>query len=45
MSPITKDGKKVLNKMRKTYGRKKGEEVFYATMNKKGKKWHRQKKI
>lgn len=45
--PLTKDGKKVLNKMRKTYGREKGEEVFYASINKKKKgstKWHRQKK-
>lgn len=45
--PITKEGKKVLKKMRKTYGRGKGEEVFYASINKgkKGaKKWHRQKK-
>lgn len=30
------DGTKVLASMKKTYGRKKGKEVFYATAEKKG---------
>jgi len=32
--PLTKKGKKVLRKMRKTYGPKKGKQVFYASINK-----------
>ncbi len=36
--PISKyfkgSGKKVLKKMKKTYGAKKGKSVFYATVNK-----------
>lgn len=39
--PLTKTGKKVLREMRGTYGSKKGEEVFYATMNKYGRQWHK----
>jgi hypothetical protein len=39
--PLTKTGKKVKAAMTKQYGAKKGEEVFYATMNKYGKKWHK----
>jgi len=31
--PLTKKGKKILAAMRKTYGKKKGEEVFYASQN------------
>lgn len=40
--PLTKEGRKVLARMRKTYGKRKGEQVFYATANKQGKnrKWH-----
>ena len=40
--PLTKSGKKVLAQMKKEYGAKKGEEVFYASINarKKGsEKW------
>jgi len=41
--PLTKSGAKTLKAMRKSYGSKKGESVFYATMAKKkaGAKWHR----
>ena len=42
--PLTKSGKKVLSSMRKTYGKKKGKGVFYASINKKKKdtsKWHK----
>ena len=42
--PLTKSGKKVLSSMRKTYGKKQGKNVFYASVNKKKKganKWHR----
>jgi hypothetical protein len=31
--PKTKKGKKILRSMRKTYGSKKGEQVFYASEN------------
>ena len=31
-----------MNSMMKQYGGKKGKSVFYATMNKKGKKWHKE---
>lgn len=45
--PLTKTGTKVMNNMRKEYGDKKAEEVFYASINK-GKpgssKWHLKKK-
>ena len=34
--PLTKAGKEVLKAMQKEYGKKKGEEVFYATMREKG---------
>ena len=33
--PITKKGKKIMKAMKKTYGAKKGESVFYATAQKK----------
>jgi len=33
--PITKKGKKIMKSMKKTYGAKKGESVFYATAQKK----------
>jgi hypothetical protein len=39
--PLTKEGKKVKKSMSKTYGKAKGEKIFYATMNKKKKKWHK----
>lgn len=42
--PQTKSGKKVMESMKKEYGAKKGEEVFYASINarKKGtRKWER----
>jgi len=32
--PLTKKGKDVMSSMKKTYGEKKGEQVFYATANK-----------
>ena len=35
MSPLTAKGEKVKKAMRKTYGKKKGESVFYASINKK----------
>jgi hypothetical protein len=44
--PLTKSGKEVLSKMKKEYGNDKGEEVFYASINKKKKGsegWHRKK--
>lgn len=39
--PLTREGKKVKAAMAKQYGAKKGEEVFYATMNKYHKQWHK----
>ena len=36
--PLTKKGRKVKSKMAKTYGAKKGGQVFYATMSKQGEK-------
>ena len=45
--PLTASGKSVLKSMEGTYGKKKGEQVFYASINK-GKagshKWHLRKK-
>ena len=38
-NPLTKEGKKVMKSMKKTYGEDRGEQVFYATM--KNKKWHK----
>lgn len=32
--PLTKKGKKVKKAMEKTYGKKQGEKVFYASENK-----------
>ena len=32
--PLTKKGKKVKRAMAKTYGKKDGEQVFYASINK-----------
>ena len=34
MSPLTKKGTKILSNMKKEYGAKKGEDVFYASANK-----------
>jgi hypothetical protein len=31
--PLTKAGKKVLKEMKAEYGKKKGESVFYASIN------------
>jgi hypothetical protein len=31
--PLTKRGKSILSTMRKSYGAKKGESVFYASIN------------
>ena len=31
--PLTKKGKKIKKAMSKTYGKKKGKEVFYASKN------------
>lgn len=42
--PLTKTGKKILKEMKKRYGEKKGEEVFYKMINSKAKgteKWHK----
>jgi len=42
--PLSKSGKKVLRNMKREYGPKKGESVFYASINKKkagSEKWHR----
>ena len=32
--PLTSKGKKIMKSMKKTYGKKKGEQVFYASKNK-----------
>jgi hypothetical protein len=32
--PLTKNGKKIKRAMEKEYGKKKGEQVFYASQNK-----------
>jgi hypothetical protein len=32
--PLTKKGKKIMSAMKKEYGTKKGEKIFYATKNK-----------
>ena len=32
--PLTKKGKKILSSMRKSYGKKRGTSVFYASANK-----------
>ena len=32
--PLTKKGKKIMRSMKKQYGKKKGETVFYASRNK-----------
>ena len=32
--PLTKKGSKIKREMEKEYGKKKGEEVFYASQNK-----------
>ena len=32
--PLTKKGTQILKKMKKTYGAKKGERVFYASIKK-----------
>jgi hypothetical protein len=32
--PLTKKGKKIKRAMQEQYGKKKGEEVFYASQNK-----------
>jgi hypothetical protein len=32
--PLTQKGKKILRIMEKTYGKKKGRKVFYASINK-----------
>ena len=45
MSPLTKKGTKIKRAMQKTYGAKKGEQVFYASANaKKIKDVHKGKK-
>jgi hypothetical protein len=42
--PLTRKGRKVLSCMRRQYGDKKGEGVFYATINTgKGRGWHRKR--
>lgn len=32
--PLTEKGRKILHRMKAYYGKKKGEQVFYATENK-----------
>ena len=32
--PLTKKGKKIMKSMKKQYGKKRGETVFYASKNK-----------
>ena len=32
--PLTKKGKKIIKSMKKSYGKKRGEQIFYATKNK-----------
>ena len=32
--PLTKKGKKIMKSMKKSYGKKRGEQIFYATKNK-----------
>jgi hypothetical protein len=32
--PLTKKGQKIMRSMKKTYGKKKGKSVFYASKNK-----------
>jgi len=32
--PLSKKGKKIMRSMKATYGKKKGERVFYASRNK-----------
>ena len=32
--PLTKKGKRIMRSMKKQYGKKRGEQVFYATKNK-----------
>ncbi len=34
MSPLTKKGEKIKREMQKTYGAKKGRQVFFASQNK-----------
>ena len=34
MSPLTKKGKKIMRKMKKTYGAKRGKRVFYSSAKK-----------
>ena len=36
--PLTKKGKKIKKAMAKTYGKKKGQQVFHATKNKRKKR-------
>ena len=33
--PLNKKGKKIMTSMKKQYGKKRGEQVFYASLNKK----------
>lgn len=43
-NPITAKGSQVMKNMRKSYGAKKGKQVFYASINAKkpgSSKWHR----
>jgi|TARA_R100000084_G_scaffold99096_1_gene53384 hypothetical protein len=32
--PLTNKGKKIMKSMKKEYGKKKGEQIFYASKNK-----------
>lgn len=44
--PLTKSGRKVLSRMKEKYGSKKGEVIFYASINKGApgsNDWHKKK--
>ena len=41
--PLTKEGQKILKQFQSRYGKEKGKEIFFATINKdneKTKSWH-----
>jgi len=45
--PLTKKGQEIMKNMKRMYGKEKGEEVFYASINKGKKgteKWHEKEK-
>ena len=42
--PLNEKGKKIMKSMRKQYGKKRGEQVFYASKNKGTIKWVEKRK-